>query len=235
MKAYVGVSGFSYESWKGKFYPRNLKNEEFLPYYSKHLKTVEINSSFYYPPKAATVEGWGKKAGKTFVFSFKAPKQVTHVQKLGVGSGESAVRFSRTLDVLGEGRGPVLFQLPPFMKQDLPLLESFLEQTSGIIPRVFEFRHPTWFQRATFKALETAGAGFCIAETEDLKPEFAITADFAYFRLRLDSYDKKAIDKWGKRISEVAGNTSTCYVYLRHDETGENAILAQGLNESLSK
>lgn len=234
MKAYVGVSGFSYDTWKGKFYPKELKSEEFLNYYSQHLNTVEINSSFYYPPKEATVKGWGERTGEDFLFSFKAPKQITHVLRLGEGSPESAARFSKTVDVLGGRRGPVLLQLPPFLKQDLGLLENFLARTETIGQKVFEFRHPSWFEETTYGLLERHNAGFCIAETEDLKPEFKVTSDFSYFRLRLDSYDSKGIDKWGSKITTIARDSKTCFVYLRHDETGENATLAHRLEEKLA-
>ena len=127
-----------------------------------------------------------------------------------------------------------MFQLPPYSKQDLLLLEDFLSKTSDIKDRVFEFRHESWLQETTYRLLEKHGAGFCIAETEDLRPAFQVTGGLAYFRLRKESYDAKAIDQWAKKISEVAEGLRECYAYLRHDETGENAILAQRLSEKIA-
>jgi uncharacterized protein YecE (DUF72 family) len=232
-KMHVGVSGFSYASWKGKFYPGEMKSEEFLDYYSRHLNSVEINSSFYATPNAATVKNWGEKTKDGFRFSFKASRQITHILKLGKGSSEAADRLSSTLDLLGPKRGPVLFQLPPYSKQDLDVLDEFLSKTSGIKKRVFEFRHESWLQQPTYRLLERHGAGFCIAETEDMKPSFQVTGGLAYFRLRKDSYDDKAIDQWAKKISETAEGLPECYVYLRHDESGENAILAERLSKKI--
>ena len=234
MEAFVGVSGFSYASWIGRFYPKGLKSEEFLGHYSRHLKSVEVNSSFYAAPSAAMVKSWSGRTDEKFRFAFKAPKQITHVLKLGDGSPEAAERLSKTLDLLGPRRGPVLFQLPPYSKQDLKLLEEFLSKTTEVKSRVFEFRHESWLQKPTYQLLDKHGAGFCIAETEDMAPAFQVTGGFAYFRLRKDAYDAKAIAKWAGKIKETVSGVGECYVYLRHDETGENAVLAQRLSEKIA-
>lgn len=230
---HVGVSGFSYPSWKGKFYPEGLKSEEFLAHYSRYLDAVEINSSFYASPSQAAVKSWGEKAGGQFKFAFKAPRQITHILKLGKGSVEATQRLSKTLDLLGRKRGPILFQLPPYAKQDVELLDGFLSETSEVEDRVFEFRHESWLQEPTFRLLAKHGAGYCISETEDMEPRFRVTGEVAYFRLRKESYDVRAIDKWAGKIAETAKGAPVCYAYLRHDETGENAILAQRLAEKL--
>lgn len=230
---HVGVSGFSYPKWKGRFYPEDAKSEELLAYYSKHLGSVEINSSFYALPSAAMVKNWSGKTSEKFRFSFKAPKQITHILKLGAASFEVAERLSQTLDLLGPRRGPILFQLPPYSKQDLKVLDGFLFGTSSIKDRVFEFRHESWFQETTYQLLESHGAGFCIAESEEVRTPIRVTGGFAYFRLRNESYDAKAIDRWAEKIGETAKGLRESYAYLRHDETGENAILAQRLSERL--
>ena len=232
---HVGVSGFSYPKWKGTFYPKNMKSEEFLAYYCQKLSSVEVNSSFYAAPKAAMIESWSEKTTESFVFSFKAPQLITHILKIGKGAAESAEKFAKSLGPLGPRQGPILFQLPPYSKADLTLLGDFLSGTSGIKNRVFEFRHESWLQESTYQLLESNGAGFCIAETEDLKPVLKVTGETAYFRLRMDYYDVKAVAAWARKIRDVIEDVKACYVYLRHDETGENALLAQGLAEQLKK
>jgi uncharacterized protein YecE (DUF72 family) len=231
---HVGVSGFSYSSWRGTFYPKETKAEEFLAHYSLHLNSVEINSSFYASPNAATVKSWSARTDEKFRFAFKALRQITHILKLGKGSVEATDRLSGTLELLGPRRGPILFQLPPYSRQDLALLDGFLSGTSAIKERVFEFRHESWLQDPTYRLLERHGAGFCIADTEDMEPVFRVTGGLAYFRLRKESYDAKAIDRWAKKIGELARDARESYAYLRHDETGENAILAQKLSEMTS-
>ena len=233
MKVFVGVSGFSYPAWKGEFYPKELKDEDFLSYYSRRLGSVEINSSFYAAPTSAMVKGWAAKTGDAFRFSFKAPRLITHILKLGKGSQEAANKLSANLDILGSKRGPILFQLPPFTKFDRDLLDSFLSKTSGIEPKVFEFRNKSWFDDSVYDLLDDHGAGFCIAESEELEPTYKVTGGVAYFRLRKDLYDAKSIEVWSARIKETASGSEECYVYLRHDETGRNAVLAQALSQQL--
>jgi len=233
MKFFVGVSGFSYISWKGNFYPKDLKSEDFLGSYSQKLNSVEINSSFYAPPSATTVKSWSAKAQDDFRFSIKAPRQITHILKLGKGSSDSAKRLGKTLDMLGPKRGPILFQLPPFLRQDLKLLESFLGETSMLKESVFEFRHESWLSDPTYALLDKYQAGWCIAETEDMKPILKVIGGVAYFRLRKDMYDGKSIDEWSTRIRGLAKEAKGAYVYLRHDETGDNAGHAVRLKEKL--
>jgi uncharacterized protein YecE (DUF72 family) len=119
------------------------------------------------------------------------------------------------------------------LRQDLKLLDGFLSETSSIKDRVFEFRHQSWLEDSTYLMLGKHGAGFCIAETEEMKPVFRVTGGFAYFRLRKDSYDAKTIDRWAEKIRDIAKDSKESYVYLRHDETGETAVLAQRLSQSL--
>jgi uncharacterized protein YecE (DUF72 family) len=233
-RAFVGVSGFSYPGWKGRFYPKELKSDELLGYYSRRLNSVEINSSFYASPGAAMVKGWSSKTGAGFKFAFKGPRQITHILKLGKGASEAAERMSQVLGLLGPRRGPVLFQLPPYLRQDLALLDTFLTETRGIEDRVFEFRHESWLGKPTYQLLERHGAGFCIAETEEMKPEFQVTGGLAYLRLRKESYDGKSIDQWADKISKLAEGARECYAYLRHDETGENGVLAKRLADKIA-
>src|SRR5256885_3313184 len=232
-RAMVGVSGFSYAGWKGTFYPDNLKSEEFLSYYSQRLNSVEINSSFYAPPSSATVKSWSSRTGDNFMFSFKAPRQITHILKLGKGSVEAAERLGVTLTLLGEKKGPVLFQLPPYSKQDLNLLEDFLAKTSKIGERVFEFRHESWLNDLTYTTLEKHDADFCIAETEDMKPVFKVTGKTPYFRLRRESYDVKMIDDWIGKIKETSKGREAAYVYLMHDENETNPSGHWGILKAL--
>lgn len=232
---FVGVSGFSYPGWKGEFYPKDLKSEEFLGYYSQNLNSVEINSSFYAPPTVATIKSWGEKTSENFRFSIKSPRQITHILKLGPGAAESAERLGKTLEQLKSKQGPILFQLPPFSKQDLKLLESFLRGSSSLKRKVFEFRHESWLDDSTYQLLDKYGTGFCVAETEDMAPVLKMIGELAYVRLRRDSYDAKSIDEWSKRIAKLVSNCKEAYVYLRHDETGKNAAHALRLRGLIEK
>ncbi|HYY92804.1 MAG TPA: DUF72 domain-containing protein, partial [Candidatus Dormibacteraeota bacterium] len=190
-------------------------------------------SSFYAPPSTTMIRSWSAKTQDEFRFSIKSPRQITHILKLGQGSADSAKRLDRTLDLLGSKRGPILFQLPPFLRQDLKLLQSFLEETDNLTKKVFEFRHESWLTEQTYALLEKYQTGFCVAETEDMKPVLKVIGDIAYFRLRNDAYDNRSIDSWSTTIRGLVKNAKESYVYLRHDETGENASLAMRLKERI--
>lgn len=232
-RIFVGVSGFSYSSWKGRFYPKETRPDDFLAYYSQHLNSVEINSSFYAMPSPTAVKSWHGKTGDGFTFAFKAPRKITHISKLGEGALKTALDMSKNLEHLDDKRGPMLFQLPPFLRQTSNLLEGFLSEASSIPAKVFEFRHQSWFVDSTFSLLDKYDTGFCIAETEDLEPVFRTTGNLSYFRLRKDFYDANAVEKWAGKIKKTIEGTSRTFVYLRHDETGENAELAQKLKSLL--
>ena len=231
---FVGVSGFSYASWKGSFYPKELKNEDFLSFYAGKLNSVEINSSFYAPPSAAMVKSWSSRTGEDFRFSIKSPRQITHSLKLGKGAVEAADRLGKTLDLLGGKLGPVLFQLPPFLRRDLKILEAFLTHTGGVKRKVFEFRHDSWLNESTYQLLEKHDAGFCIAETEDMKPVLRVTGGLPYFRLKKDAYTASDVERWTEKIREMIRGSEDAFIYLRHDETGANASYAVGLMEKIS-
>jgi uncharacterized protein YecE (DUF72 family) len=234
MRFFVGVSGFSYASWKGSFYPKDLKSEDFLSFYAGKLNSVEINSSFYAPPSAAMVKSWAGRTGEDFRFAIKSHRQITHTLKLGKGAPDQADRLGKTLELLGGKLGPVLFQLPPFFRQDSKTLESFLTQTTGVKKKVFEFRHDSWLNESTYQLLEKHDAGFVIAETEDMKPVLKVSGGLPYFRLRKDAYTARDVEVWTEKIREIIKGSEDAYVYLRHDETGENASYAVGLKEKIS-
>jgi uncharacterized protein YecE (DUF72 family) len=234
MNIFAGVSGFSYASWKGKFYPKDLKSEDFLSFYAGKLNSVEINSSFYAPPSAAMVKSWAGRTGEDFRFAIKSPRLVTHTLKLGKGASDAADKLAKTLDLLSGKLGPVLFQLPPFLRQDLKTLESFLTQTVGVKKKVFEFRHESWLNDSTYQLLDKHEAGFCIAETEDMKPVLKVSGGLPYFRLRKDAYSAEEVEVWSEKIREIIKGSEEAFVYLRHDETGENASYAMGLKEKIS-
>jgi len=231
---FVGVSGFSYASWKGKFYPKDLKSEDFLSFYAGKLNSVEINSSFYAPPRATMVQSWASRTGEDFRFAIKSPRLITHTLKLGKGASDAADRLGKTLELLGGKLGPILFQLPPFSRQDLKALESFLTQTVGVKKKAFEFRHESWLNDSTYQLLDKHEAGFCIAETEDMKPVIKVTGGLPYFRLRKDAYSAKDVAVWTEQIREIIKGSDEAFVYLRHDETGENASYAMELREKIS-
>ena len=153
------------------FYPEKMKPEEMLAWYSARLPTVEINNTFYQMPKTAVLENWAKTTPEDFRFAIKASRRITHMSRLRAETAADSVNFLyTTLAALGAKRGAVLFQLPPFLKKDLPRLSEFLTLLPEGHGAAFEFRNDSWFDDDVYDALKAAGASLCFSEREDNAP-----------------------------------------------------------------
>ena len=227
----VGTSGFSYPAWRGPFYPEKLPASGMLPFYAGVFAAVEINNTFYRMPAPALLAGWTEQTPATFRFALKAPQQITHRLRLK-NAAEPAAEFVRRSEALGEKRGPLLFQLPPNLKADLPRLDGFLGGMPGGIEPALEFRHESWFRDETWSLLRTHGAALCIAQTDDLDTPLVATAPFGYVRLRRE-YEPAALADWAARLRAVEG-WQRVYVFLKHDE-GQAPALARGFVEALGR
>ena len=215
----AGASGYSFKEWKGTFYPEKIKAEEMLAWYVERLPTVEINNTFYRMPKTAVLESWAGTAPGHFRFAIKASRRITHLARLKVDSAAEPLAFLyRNLTALGVKRGPVLFQLPPNLKKDLPRLAAFL----GLLPEdhraAFEFREESWFAGDVYDALKGAGAALCVSERSDNAPPPLIeTAPWGYVRLRLETYTDDDLRRWAERLGATAWQR--IHVYFMHEPT----------------
>ena len=199
-KLLAGASGYSYKEWKGNFYPQSMKPDAMLAWYAARLPTVEINNTFYQMPKTSVLENWARSAPEGFRFAIKASRRITHLARLKAETAADSVEFLyRNLAALGAKRGPVLFQLPPFMKKDLPRLSEFLRLLPEGHAAAFEFRNASWFADDVYAALEAAGAALCLSEREDnAPPPLVETAPWDYVRLRLETYSESDLRQWAR-------------------------------------
>jgi len=218
-KLLAGASGYSFKEWKGSFYPETMKAEDMLAFYSQRLPTVEINNTFYQMPKVPVLENWARTAPESFKFAIKASRRITHMSRLKADSAADSVAFLyRNLATLGAKRGPVLYQLPPFLKKDLARLAEFLKILPEGHGAAFEFRNETWFSDDVYDALKAAGASLCHSEREDnVPPPLVETAPWGYVRLRLETYSDEDLRRWAQRLA--ATGWSSIYVYFMHEPT----------------
>jgi uncharacterized protein YecE (DUF72 family) len=218
-KLLAGASGYSFKEWKGSFYPADMKPEGMLAFYGERLPTVEINNTFYQMPKTAVLEAWGNSTPPDFRFSIKASRRITHLSRLKADSAADSVDYLyKTLATLGPKRGPVLFQLPPFLKKDLPRLQDFLAILPDGHAAAFEFRHESWFSDDVFAALKSAGASLCLSEREDSAPPPLVeTAPWGYVRLRLEEYSDADLQAWADRLAGTGWRE--IFVYFMHEPT----------------
>jgi len=227
----VGTSGFSYPAWRGTFYPEELSAREMLGLYARQLGTVQINYTFQRFPKPELLTGWGRQTPAGFRFALKAPQRITHQLRLR-DAGEPVQRFCQLAATLGQKLGPLLFQLPPYLRFDVERLAAFLEQLPPGVSPAFEFRDASWFRDETYAVLSRHHAALCIADGEALTTPFVATAPFGYLRLRRADYADADLDAWAARVREARG-WKRIYAYFKHEESGRGPALARGLLERL--
>jgi len=228
-KLYAGTSGWAYPQWKPDFYPPKLAAAKFLGYYSTRLNSVELNYTFRRFPTEKLLAGWIASTPADFKFAVKAHQNITHIKRLK-DSQEWTSSFLAALEPLREAGklGPVLFQLPPFLRCDLSRLKDFLAQLPRHTRTAFEFRHESWFCAEVFEALHEANAALCQAESEKLETPKVQTADFTYFRLRKQSYSPKDRAELSKQAADLA-EKGDVFTYFKHEDTPEGALYAEEL------
>jgi uncharacterized protein YecE (DUF72 family) len=215
----AGASGYSFKEWKGVFYPQDMKPDGMLAWYAERLPTVEINNTFYRMPAAPMLENWARSTPEGFRFAIKASRRITHIARLKAETAADSVNYLyRNLGALGAKRGPVLFQLPPQMKKDLPRLAAFLQVLPEEHRAAFEFRNASWFDDEVYTLLRSAGAALCLSEREDnAPPPLVETAPWGYVRLRLESYSEEDLQQWGRKLA--ASGWRETFVYFMHEPT----------------
>jgi uncharacterized protein YecE (DUF72 family) len=226
---FAGTSGWAYPTWRPDFYPAKLNPAKFLGYYGSRLNSVEVNYTFRRFPTQKLLSGWIEATPPDFKFAVKAHQTITHVKRLR-DAVPATVEFISTLQLLeGAGKlGPLLFQLPPFLKCDLEVLKGFLAGMPHRLRMAFEFRHPSWFSDKVFAILRESGAALCQAESETLETPDVQTADFSYLRLRKASYSAKTRKALARKIRDL-GARGDVFVYFKHEESAEGALYAEGL------
>jgi len=250
-EVFVGTSGFLYPHWIGDFYPADLKRENFLSFYGKHFKTVEINSSFYHIPRIKTVDNWLSQVPKNFIFTFKMSLFVTHFGKLDL-KVKSFSLFFESIKSLGSKppKHLVLIQTPASFKVNRQKLENFLSHLPAIFLYAFEFRNWSWFGEEVYQILKKHNAAIVLSDnpvrnqiaylnndriknTQRFWPHVNInTASFFYIRfhgsrrLFASSYSDKELKFYAKLIKEKLKKNLDVYAYFNNDAGGravENA------------
>ncbi len=235
---YIGTSGWSYDHWKGPFYPPDIRVEEMLPFYCRHFQSVEINNSFYHLPEKATLKQWHDNTPKGFLFAVKASRYITHMKKLKEPNQSLSTLLER-ITLLEEKLGPLLFQLPPRWHYNGERLSSFLDSLSQDFRYVFEFRDPSWINEECTELLAKHGAAFCIYELDGFLSPREVTADFVYVRLHgpksayQGSYALKTLADWAGALSTWSRQGKQTYCYFDNDEAGYAAQNAKALQSML--
>ncbi len=231
----IGTSGWAYASWKPDFYPPKTPPAKFLNFYATQLNCVEVNYTFRTRPALNTLENWCESTPKHFSFAIKAHQRITHIKRLKDVAADIS-NFYDSLQPLAsvDKLGPVLFQLPPFLKYDEARLQSLFECIPKHTRAAIEFRNESWFAESVFKLMREHNIALCVAESDELQVPEVITASFAYYRFRKSEYTESALKQMEARLAKVAEECDV-YAFLKHEETPEGALNARRLLQNLEQ
>ena len=231
MNVRIGTSGYSYAEWKGNFYPEKMAAKDMLRYYAERFPTVEINNTFYRMPKEDLLNGWAAQVPESFQFVIKATQRITHIKRLKECGEELGFLF-RVTATLAARLGPILFQLPPNFRKDVPRLQSFFDAMPERRRVAVEFRHASWFDDETFQTLRNHGAALCVADTgEEPVVPLVATTDWGYLRLRREDFGDQDLREWARKIRGQPWGDA--FVFMKHEEEGRGPKLAARLIEIL--
>ena len=211
---FAGTSGFSYSTWKGKFYPKSLAASSMLRYYAERLSGVELNGSFYRTPPESTLLKWAADTPPGFRFSMKANRGLTYSADQFDRVGLARI-FTTRIAVLGDRLGPVLLQFPPARQKNVKLLDSLLTalgRTAGV-----EFRHRSWFDEETYAVLREHGGALVVTDEEKWpRAPLVDLSSVAYFRLRR-GYTNASLATWVDQVRSAIATHDDVHVYFKHD------------------
>jgi uncharacterized protein YecE (DUF72 family) len=228
-KIHIGTSGWSYKHWKEIFYPKGLKNTDWLPFYSQSFHCTEINSSFYRIPKKETVQHWVEKVPSDFFFCPKMSRYLTHLKRLH-DPEEPLDHFFDVFDPMKKQMGPVLIQLPPSLKFNIETADhlfGILKKDYGAYRFALEGRHPTWLEPEAIDLLTKYKIAFVIAHSGHEFPyaEF-VTAKHIYIRfhgpdqLFSSLYTKELLQKFARLMRKWRKENHIVWAFFNNDVHG---------------
>ena len=242
---YIGTSGFSYDDWKGCFYPQKMSKKDMLGFYARQFKAVEIDSTYYAIPGPQSFAGMDRKTPYDFQFVVKAHKDMTHIENPVQETFDS---FRAAVDPIRQSGklGCILAQFPWSFKRSIDnadQLRSFRDRM-GELPTVIEFRNADWVNDETFALLRELGFGFCSVDEPHLKglmpPVAVATSEIGYVRFhgrnakkwwkhdqpheRYDYlYSEDELSEWVPKAQDIAGRTSKTYLFFNNHYRGKSA------------
>lgn len=228
----IGTSGWNYKHWLGNFYPEEIKQKEFLKFYSENFRTVEVNNTFYKLPEGRTIKKWVSAVPDNFTFSVKGSRYITHMKKLK-DPDESTVKFFDCIEHFKGKLGPILFQFPPHFSFNPERLGNFINILPQNYKYVFEFRDPNWFNDLTYNFLRDNNIAFCIYYMGEYESPEQITSDFVYIRyhgsnsLGAGEYSEDKLKEFAEKIKTYQKNGKEVFCYFNNDEEGyavKNAV-----------
>lgn len=225
----IGTIGFGYSPWRGVFYPRELKSNEYLSYYVSRFDCVELDTTFHAMPTAERVRVWAEQVDDDFRFAVKTPKQITHEGAIDqrIDLMRAFIEACRPFE---QKLGMVLVQFPPgFDTSQGPALMRFLDRVRDV-PIAIEFRHPSWFEQGAVRSFEPRGVTVVANDYMD-RTQPILSQGPIYLRLigeheRFSRYQAEEWDTtdrlqwWIDRVEQAARPGVIVYALLSNDYAG---------------
>jgi uncharacterized protein YecE (DUF72 family) len=249
----IGPAGWSYDDWRGKVYSERASTKfDTLALVAKYFDTVEINSSFYYPPAPGTARAWLKRIAHNpnFIFTAKLHKVFTHKRDKLTSKDEGTFREGLSPLMEAGKLGALLIQFPWSFKNDREeraYLNQLVERFKDF-PLVVELRHESWNQPRILQTLEDLGVGLCDIDqpqfANSIKPSAEVTSPIGYVRLHgrnyqnwfraeanvVERYDylysRDELEPWVERIKQVADKAKQTYVITNNHARGQSLVNA---------
>jgi uncharacterized protein YecE (DUF72 family) len=179
----IGCSGWSYQGWKGNFYPKKIDHKDYLSYYSKFFRFVEVDSTYYHIPSRPTVRGWKDKTPPDFRFSLKFPKVITHEKKLDNVAKPLSILFY-SLEPLVDKTLTLLIQLPPFLSEQkgFNAFQCMIYHLDKRFRYSLEVRHSSWFTNDVYDFLKENNISLVWSVRDQLTSPTNLTSDQIYIR-----------------------------------------------------
>jgi uncharacterized protein YecE (DUF72 family) len=239
---YVGCAKWGRADWVGKLYPPGTREADFLKYYAKQFRTIELNATYYRVPAPSVIDRWRKAAGEGFVFCPKFPKSITHDLQLSNCAKETD-EFVRSLYHFKKNLGPVFLLLPPLFAADrLEQLNAYLSTLPKDIRFFVEARHPSWFSdtasQELFDVLTDKHCGAVITDAAGRRDclHMRLTVPAAFIRFvgnALHPTDYKRVDDWVQQIKTWSNNgLSEMYFFMhQHNELHSPELCAYTIRQ----
>jgi uncharacterized protein YecE (DUF72 family) len=223
----VGIGGWTYEPWRGLFFPEKLAKTKELFHASRRVTSIEVNGTFYSTFTPNTFKRWADETPDDFIFSLKAPRFAVNRRILGEAGPSIEKFFASGVSELKIKLGPILWQLPPFKKYDKDDIAAFLlllPRSIDSLPlrHVLEVRHESFLCESFIAQMRQANIGVVVADSQKYPLLADLTSDFVYLRLQNaqaeieTGYPPKTLDKW----------LSLARDWARGDETEEFPLVA---------
>jgi len=240
MTIHIGIGGWTYEPWRGTFYPDKHPQKRELEFAGQHLTGIEINGTYYGSQKPESFANWAASVPDGFKFSVKASRFCTNRKVLAEGAASIEKFLTQSITRLGDRLGPIPWQFmatKKFVPDDFAGFLDLLPDTQdGVkLRHAIEVRDESFRDPAFIDMLRERNMAVVFADSDEFPCIDERTADFTYARLQRSQediatgYDAKALDAWAKRAKDWAEGDRDVYIFFISGAKVRNPAAAQAL------